>query len=105
MPARGQRAGLRLAVADDGCNDEAGVIESGAVSVTESIPQFAAFMNRAGRLRRHVTGNATWKGELFEQFFHTCLILGDVWVGLAIGALEPGISHNARPAVAGTDNI
>ncbi len=58
MPARRQRARLRLAVADDTGHDQIGVVIGGAIGVGEGVAEFAAFMNRAGGLRRHMAGNA-----------------------------------------------
>ena len=58
VPARGERAGLRFAVADDGGHDEVGIVERRAVGVTQRVAEFAAFVNRAGRFRRDVTRNA-----------------------------------------------
>ena len=36
MPARRQRSGLRLAVADDAGDDQVGIVEGGAVGVREA---------------------------------------------------------------------
>ena len=99
MPARRQRPGLGLAVADDAGDDQVGVIERGAVGVREGIPQLAALVDRAGRLRRHVAGDAAGEAELREQPLHPLLVLADVGVDLAVGALEVDIRDQPRPTM------
>src|SRR6266568_5027544 len=42
MPARGQRAGLRLAVAYDARDEQVGIVEGGSVSVCQRIAELAA---------------------------------------------------------------
>ena len=54
MPARRQRPGFRLAVADDAGDDQIGIVERRAIGVRDGVAQFAAFVDRAGRLRRHM---------------------------------------------------
>ena len=66
VPARGQRAGLGLAVADDGGDDQVGVVEGRAKRVAQAIAQLAPLVNRARRLGRHVAGNPPGKRELLE---------------------------------------
>ena len=58
VPARRQRAGLRLAVADDAGDDQIGIVERRAVGVRQRIAQLAALVDRAGRLRRDVARDA-----------------------------------------------
>ncbi len=45
MPRRGQRCGLRLAIADDAGDDEIGIVEHSPERMTERIAQFAALMD------------------------------------------------------------
>src|SRR5687768_5957694 len=75
VPARGQRTGFRLAVTDHRRHDEVRIIKCRAKSMTERITQFAAFVNRAGRLRRNVAWNPAGEGKLFKQVLHSFLIL------------------------------
>ncbi|GIW07487.1 MAG: hypothetical protein KatS3mg060_2292 [Dehalococcoidia bacterium] len=56
MPARGERAGLRLAVAHHAGHDQVRVVEGGAEGVRERVAELAALVDRAG-----VSG-ATWLG-------------------------------------------
>ena len=58
MPAGGQRPGLRLAVAHDAGHDQVGVVEGRAVGVRQGVAQFTAFVDRAGRFRGDVAGDA-----------------------------------------------
>ena len=66
LPGGRQRTRFGLAVADDAGDDQPGIVERGAEGVAERIAEFAAFMDRAGRRRRHVARNAAGKGELLE---------------------------------------
>ena len=88
VPAGGQRPGLGLAVADDAGDDQVGVVEGRAVGVRQGVAQLAAFVDRAGRLRRDVAGNAAGERELREEPLHACLVLADVGIDLAVGALR-----------------
>ena len=45
VPARGQCARFRLAVADHAGDDQIRIVERGAIGVDQGIAQFAAFMN------------------------------------------------------------
>ena len=67
MPARRERPGLRLAVADDAADEQVGVVERGAVGVHERVAELAALVDRAGRLRRRVARDAARERELAEQ--------------------------------------
>src|SRR5208283_2370658 len=98
VPARSQWSGLGLAVADDGCDDQVGIVERGAEGMRERITQFAALVDRTGRFRRYVAGDSARKGKLLEQPLHALLVLGNVRVDLAVRPLQVGISHQARPA-------
>ena len=102
MPCRRKRAGLRLAVADDGRRDEAGVIEHGAECVRERIAELTAFVDGTGRLGRDVRGNAAREGELLAQPRHALFVFGDVGIDFAVGAFQIGIGDEEVAAVAGT---
>ena len=51
VPARRQRAGLGLAVADDRRDDQVRVVERGPAGVRQDVAEFAALVDRAGRFR------------------------------------------------------
>src|SRR5213075_3139622 len=97
MLARREGAGLRFAVADDRSHNEIRVVEGRAEGVAERVAEFAALVNGSRRFRRDVTGNAAREGELFEEFLHPFLVLGDVRVNLAVGAFEPGVATMPGP--------
>ena len=99
VPARGQRARLRLAVADDAADHQVGVVEGRPVGVREGVAQLAALVDGAGRLGRDVTGDAAGERELAEQLAHALAVGGDVRVDLAVGPLQVGVGHEAGPAV------
>ena len=101
MPTRGERAGLGLTVADDRRDDQVGVVERGPEGVRQGVPQFAAFVDAAGRLRRDVTRNAAGEAELLEQPLQPDFVLRDMRVDFAVGAFEVGVRHKRRPAVPG----
>ena len=67
VPARGERAGLGLAVADHAGDQQVGVVERGAVGVRERVAELAALVDRARRLRRDVARDAAGERELPEQ--------------------------------------
>ncbi len=99
VPAGGERPGLRLTVPDDAHRDQVGVVVDRTVGVRQRVPQFAALVDGAGRLRRGVAGDPAGEGELAEQPLHPGRVLADVRVELAVGALEVRVGHDARPAV------
>ncbi len=105
MPARGQGAGFRLAIADDAGHQQVGIVECRAIRMRQRITELAAFVDGARRLRRRVAGNAAGKGKLREQLLHSRLVLRDVRVQLAVGALQIGVGHQTRSAVAGPGDI
>ena len=71
----------------------------------QRIAQFAALMNRTGRLRRDVTWNAAGKGELFEQPPQPLLVLRDVGIDFAVGAFEVGVGHQPGSAVTRSSDV
>ncbi len=105
MPGRGQRPGLRLAVADDAGDDQIGIVEHRPERMAERIAQLAAFVDRARALRRGVAGNSAGKRKLDEQLPQPGLILTDVGIDLAVGALEIGVAHDGRAAVPGAGDV
>src|SRR4029450_3307162 len=88
VPARGERSGLRLAVADDARDDQIGGVEGGAESMDERVTELAALVNRAGHLRRDVARDPAGERELAEQPTEALFALPDVRVELAVGAFE-----------------
>src|SRR6202011_1654265 len=70
-----------------------------AERVTERIPQLAALVDRSRALRRCMAGNSSWKRKLNKQLPQPGLILADVWIDLAVGALEISVGHDGRAAV------
>ena len=64
VPGSGKWAGLSLAIANNGGDNQIRIIKCSPTSVGQDIPEFAPFMDRARRFRRAVTTNPAWKGEL-----------------------------------------
>ena len=96
MPARGERPGLGLAVADDAGDEQVGVVEGGAEGVRERVAELAALVDRARRLRRGVARDAAGERELAEELAQPVLVAADVRVELAVGALEVGVGDDRR---------
>src|SRR6185437_5883737 len=100
VPARGQRTGLRLAVADDTGDGEIRIVEYRAEGVTQRIAELASLVDGAGCLRGHVARDAAGEGELLEEFAHPLLVPRDVGIALGVAPLEIGVADERRPAVA-----
>jgi hypothetical protein len=105
VPRRGQRAGFGLAVTDHAGRDEVGVVQHGSVRVRERIPEFSAFMDRAGRLRCDMGRDAAGERELREEALHAPLVAGDPWIDLAVRPVEPRVGHQAGSTVTGTSDV
>ncbi len=105
MPARGQRAGLGFAVADDAGDDQIRVVERRAKGVAQAVAQLAPLVDRARCLGSDVTGDAAREGELLEELLHPRHVLGDVRVDLAVRSLEVHVADERRPAVAGPGDV
>ena len=100
MPARGERAGLRLAIADHAAGEEIGIVEHRAVGVQERIAELSPFVDGARRLGRDVAGNAAGKRELREQPRQPWQVPADRRIDLRVRALEVRVRDDARSAVA-----
>ena len=105
VPAGGERAGLRFAVADDAGDDEIGIVECRAIGVHKRVAELAAFVDGAGSFRRDVAGDSVGPAELAEEALDAVAILLDVGVDLGVGAFKIGVRHDAGTAVSGTDDV
>ncbi len=101
MPARRERARLRLPVADDTGDSEAGVVERRAVGVRERVAELAALVDRAGRLRCGVARDPAGERKLPEQRAEPRLVSRDVRIELRVRPLEVCLRDDRRAAVAG----
>ncbi len=99
VPAGGQRARLGLAVAHHRRHHQVGVVERRTEGVGQRVTELAALVDRAGRLRGDVAGDAPREAELLEQPSDPHLVVGHVGVDLAVGAVQPGRGDQARTAV------
>ena len=102
MPCGRKRSRLSLAVTDDDCRNQIGVIKHGAVGMRNGISELAAFVDGTGRLRRYVRGDTAGERELLAQSRHTLFVLGDVGIDFAVGALKIGVCDEEVAAVSGT---
>src|SRR5665811_1001070 len=80
-------------------------LSNAAPYARQGIPEFAAFMDRAGRLGCHMAGNPPWEGELPEQTAHAVGVAGDGRIDLTVGAFEVRVGDDTRPAVAGAHDV
>jgi VIT family len=71
------------------------VARPGQAALTSAV----MFAFGAATLRRKVTGNSSGKRKLYEELPKPGLILADVGIDLAVGALEVGVANHGRPAV------
>ena len=99
VPARRQRAGLGLAVADDAHDDQIRVVERRAVGVGQRIAELAALVDRPGRLGRDMARDPAGERELAEQSPHALLVARDVRVDLGVSPLEPRAGHHRGAAM------
>ena len=97
VPARGERARLGLAVAHHARDEEVGVVERGAVGVGERVAELAAFVDRAGRLRRDVARDAAGERELAEELAQSLLVQPDIGIDLGVGAFQVRVGDEAGP--------
>src|ERR1019366_4634621 len=67
MPARGQRPGLGLAVADHAGDQPGRIVERRAISMHEAVAELSALVDRARRLRGYVAGDAAGERKLAKQ--------------------------------------
>ncbi len=104
MPACRERPGLSLTVAYDTGHDQIGIVESRAIGVHERVAQFAAFVDGAWRLRRHVAGNAIGPAELPEEPLDAIAVLTNVRIDFGVGAFEICVRDNPRTAVSRADH-
>ena len=65
----------------------------------QRVAKLPALVDRSGRLRGDVAGNAPGEGELLEQPSHSALVAGHARIELAISPFQVGIGHQARTAV------
>ena len=105
MPARRERPGLRLAVADDAGHEQVRIVEGGSERVRERVPELPALVDRPRRLGRDVARDAAGEGELPEELAQTVLIPPDVGIELAVSAFEVRIRDEAGAAVPGAGDV
>ena len=105
MPAGGERAGLRLAVADDAADEQIWIVECCAVRVSERVAELASLVDRTGSLGRDVRRDPAGERELAEQPAQPFLVLRDLRIDLGVRPLEVGVRHRRRAAVPGTHHV
>ena len=105
VPARRQRPGLGLAVANDAGDDQVGIVEGRAVGMGQGIAELAALVDGARSFRRHMAWNAVRPGELAEQPVHAVAAALDRRITLGVGAFQIGVRHQPGTAMTGTDHV
>src|SRR5882757_2496397 len=71
----------------------------------ERVAELATLVDRARRLGSDVGRNAAGEGELPKEPLDAVDVLGDVGVGLRIGAVEVGVGDEAGTAVTGARDV
>ena len=105
VPARRERARLRLAVADDAGDEQVGVVERRSERVHECVAELAALVDRPGHVGRDVARDPAREGELTEEPPQPVDVPRYVRVELAVGALEIGVRDERRAAVARAGDV
>ena len=105
MPARGQGAGLGLAVAHHHQGDQVRVVEDRPKGVGQAVTQLAALVDTAGGFRGGVAADAPGEGELLEEALHPHQVFTLVRIDLGIGPLEVGLGQDRRRPVTGAADI
>ena len=73
--------------------------------MSQRITEFAAFMDRAGRLRRDVARNSVGPGKLAKQPLQSVAAAFDRRIVLGVRTFQVAVRHDARTAVARTDDV
>ena len=105
VPARGEGAGFRLAVAHHDEGDQVRVVEDRPVGVGDAVAQLAALVDAAGRFGGGVAADAAGEGELLEEALQPRQVLTLVRVDLGVGPLEVGLGQDRRRPVAGAGDV
>jgi hypothetical protein len=105
VPTGGERAGFRFAVAYDATDDQIRIVERRAIGVRQRITEFAAFMNGARSFRRYMAGNSVRPGELAKQPLQPIPAALDRRITLGVRSFEIAVRHDARAAVARTNDV
>ena len=100
VPAGGQGPGFRLAIADAGQGDQAGVVEHRSAGVGEHVAQLAALVDRARGFGCAVATDVAGEGKLLKEALHAGSIRRLVGIDLAVGAVEVGGRQHPRGAMA-----
>ncbi len=100
MPGGGKWTGLGLAVADDGRDEQVGVVEGGTVRVRQRVAEFAALVDGTRRLGCRVARDAAREGELPEQPAQPVLGVVDRVVDLGVRAVQVGVGDHSGATVA-----
>jgi len=93
------RCRIGLAVTHHARHDQLGIVEHGPERMTQRIAELAALVDRTRTLRRRVARDPAGKRKLQKQFAKAGLVLADVRIDLAVGALEVGVGDHCRAAM------
>src|SRR5260370_40619582 len=93
VAGRGQGSGLRVAVSHNDGDDEVGIVEGRAESMRQAIAEFPALMDGAGRVGCAMAADASWKGELFEEFLEPDFGLALVGIDFRVGSFQIAVGQ------------
>ena len=81
-----------LSLAGYTVDDQIRIIKRRAESMGQRVTEFAAFMNRSRRFRRHMAADTAGKRELLEKLLHAIGVLRQARIKFGVTAFEPGKS-------------
>ena len=100
MPCRRRRPGLRLAIADDARDEQAGIVKGRAESRRQRVTEFAAFVNRPRQAGIKVVRKTARPRKRADELFHARGIVRQLGVKFAQASFEIEIREVRRRAVA-----
>src|SRR5207237_6272220 len=91
VPRAGGRPGLRLAVADDACDDQVGVVERGAERRRQRVAELAALVDGPRHDRSEVAREASGRGEAADQADEPFAIAGELGPYVLRASIDPEV--------------
>src|SRR5207248_1825818 len=91
MPTGCEWTRLGFTVTDHAANQQAWVVKSCSVCMSNGVAQLASFMDRPRRLGGDMAWDASGERELFEQFPQALFGLCNVRIEFAVSALQVGV--------------
>src|SRR4051812_21745546 len=104
MPTACQRTCFSLAVTDDACREQIGIIEHRPISVRQGVAELSAFMNGTGSLGSRVAGNAPRKRKLSKEFLQASLVLRNIRIQFGVRSFQIRLGDDGGSTVTRPSN-